>query len=82
MKIKLLEDEVNQLKTKNASLTLSLEEEANECETLNSKLKDTLESLDCLQSKFIKLELKHIKTCSEFCLKRMVRTVLEREHEH
>ena len=45
---------------------MNLEEEAIECETVSNKLKGTLESLDILQSNFSKLELKHIKTCSEF----------------
>jgi chromosome segregation ATPase len=45
---------------------VNFEEESIECQTVSNKLKGTLESLDILQSKFSKLELKHIKTCSEF----------------
>ena len=63
--IKVLEDEVCHLEAKNASLTMNLNEEVIQCETLHNKLKDTLESLDSLQNKFEKLEMKHMKTCSD-----------------
>ena len=59
--INVLEDEVCHLEAKNASLTMNLKEEVIQCETLHNKLKDTLESLDSLHSKFGKLEMKPIK---------------------
>jgi chromosome segregation ATPase len=69
-KIRLLEDQVRQLKSDNETITVNYEEEIAEFEAVLKKLKDTLERLNNVQTSFSNLELKHIKTCSENkCLK-------------
>ena len=66
VKIKLLEEEINQLKSDKVTLTLKYEEEVNQSESLANKLDDTFERLDNLQKNFSNLESKHIKTCSDY----------------
>ena len=53
--IRLLEDQVRQVKSENETITFNYDEEIVEFEAVSNKLKDTFERLDNIQNSFSKL---------------------------